>query len=291
MDAREKVRLMSEGYVDLRYMENDILAVTDKDGGRAYVDLRNGMKYAHRPTVVRYGRIDMLKIGSMLYCRTKHSFKEGFDMGKCLIRDNGFYLAIYPHLNGEWFRLFTQMQRRYNNPVVCLLADDASDWYGLVAQLDDGSIVVADRKGNSYHVEEGREKRYIGNERTEEETMRLVSVIEQLRETARIRCQRRQVKTKTITMAQLQNAEPFLAGNKWGLQLDGKVIVPPIYRCIKEPVGNYRAVEKSPQQWGVIMLDGKVIVEMRYMDVDIRTNGTACLTIFPGKTKTVRLGK
>ncbi len=37
------------------------------------------------------------------------------------------------------------------------------------------------------------------------------------------------------------------------------------------------------------MLDGKVVVEARYMNVEIKDNGTACLTIIPGKTKTVKL--
>lgn len=82
---------------------------------------------------------------------------------------------------------------------------------------------------------------------------------------------------------------PFKSGLKWGLQLDGRVIVPPIYRNIKSPVGNYCAVEACPHQWGVIMLDGKVVVEARYSHVEINENGTVRLTIIPGKVKTVKL--
>ena len=88
----------------------------------------------------------------------------------------------------------------------------------------------------------------------------------------------------------MQEAEPFKSGLKWGLRLGGRVIVPPIYRNIAAPVGNYCAFEGSPQQWGVIMLDGSVVVEARYASVEISEGGTASLTVIPGKTKTVDLG-
>lgn len=65
--------------------------------------------------------------------------------------------------------------------------------------------------------------------------------------------------------------------------------MPPIYRSIQNPVGNYCVVETNPQQWGIIRLDGKVVVEARYTDVEIGNNGTARLTVFPGITKTVNL--
>ena len=38
------------------------------------------------------------------------------------------------------------------------------------------------------------------------------------------------------------------------------------------------------------MLDGKVVVEARYSHVEINENGTARLTVIPGKEKTVDLG-
>ena len=56
-------------------------------------------------------------------------------------------------------------------------------------------------------------------------------------------------------------------------------------------MGNYCAVEANPRQWGIIMLDGKVVIEPRYTHVEINSNGTALLTVFPGITKTVNLKK
>ena len=37
------------------------------------------------------------------------------------------------------------------------------------------------------------------------------------------------------------------------------------------------------------MLDGKLVVEARYMKVEIKEDGTARLTVYPGKTKVVKL--
>ena len=65
--------------------------------------------------------------------------------------------------------------------------------------------------------------------------------------------------------------------------------MPPVYRNILAPIGNYCAVECNPCQWD-IMLDGKVVVEANYSKVEIRDDGTARLTVFPGKEKVVELG-
>lgn len=101
--------------------------------------------------------------------------------------------------------------------------------------------------------------------------------------------QRTQEKKQKERLATLQNAVPFKSGLKWGLKSGERIIVPPIYRRIQKPIGNYCAMEENPNQWGIIMLDGKVVVEARYINVEIKDNGTANLTIIPGKTKTIKL--
>lgn len=87
----------------------------------------------------------------------------------------------------------------------------------------------------------------------------------------------------------LKAAVPFRAGLKWGLKVDERVVVPPIYRNIKNPVGCYCAMEDNPNRWGVIMVDGKVVIEARYTHVEIGGDGIARLTLLTGRTKTVDL--
>ncbi|MDU9009616.1 MAG: hypothetical protein E7G44_12185, partial [Phocaeicola vulgatus] len=82
---------------------------------------------------------------------------------------------------------------------------------------------------------------------------------------------------------------PYRMGMKWGLKLGERIIVPPKYRKILPPVGVYCAFEESACRWGVMALDGKVMVEARYQEVDIENNGMVHLTVIPGKVKTVKL--
>ena len=91
-------------------------------------------------------------------------------------------------------------------------------------------------------------------------------------------------------IAMLVSAEPFNIGNKWGLRSKGRIVVPPIYRSVKSPVGRYCAVETYPGIWGVIAVDGKVEVEARYEDVVIHSDGTVDLTVRQGKVISKKLG-
>lgn len=148
-----------------------------------------------------------------------------------------------------------------------------------------------------YLVENGgKGKRYIASEhpKTAEEDFDVViprlkaEAVRRLAERKKEERQKDERKRKE-RLDGLKAAVPFKSGLKWGLQLNGRVIVPPIYRNIKSPVGNYCAVETNTRQWGVIMLDGKVVIEACYTDVEIKDDGTAKLTIMPGKIKTVKL--
>ena len=76
---------------------------------------------------------------------------------------------------------------------------------------------------------------------------------------------------------------------KWGLKFGERIIVPPVYRNIQAPVGCFCAFEACPCRWGVITLDGRVVIEARYSKVEIGRNGTARLTLVQGDVKTVKL--
>ena len=85
------------------------------------------------------------------------------------------------------------------------------------------------------------------------------------------------------------HVELYQAGKKWGVKVDGKVIVPPLYHSIAQPVGAYCAFEQIPRHWGVMTLKGKVIVDAKYEKVEIRDNGIAVVTGITGKTQTIKL--
>lgn len=76
---------------------------------------------------------------------------------------------------------------------------------------------------------------------------------------------------------------------KWGLKIGERITVPPIYRNVKPPVGRFCAVERNYSQWGIIAVDGKMMVEPKYQEVAINENGTAILTFVTGKKTSVKL--
>ena len=176
------------------------------------------------------------------------------------------------------------------------MADDEDDYYWFCGELADGSIVVADEKGNYFHAGESGKMECIAREHPKSQDEDFDVVMPRLKAEAGARAERmredyrrEQERKRRERLAGMQNAVPFQSGAKWGLKLGGKTIVPPIYRNIRPPVGVYCAVETSPRQWGVIMLDGRKVLEAKYTDVEINIDGTARLTVFPGKTKTVKL--
>ena len=84
-------------------------------------------------------------------------------------------------------------------------------------------------------------------------------------------------------------AVPFQSGMKWGLRVGERITVPPIYRHVRWPVGRYCAVEKNYGQWGVIAIDGTLMVEPRYSDIEITGQGLVTGTNFMGHKTSLKL--
>ena len=122
------------------------------------------------------------------------------------------------------------------------------------------------------------------------------SVVEGLRKEAGRRAesvqrerQQNEEEKRRKRLEEIKDVLPFRMGMKWGLKWGDRIVVPPCYRNICIPVGGYCAFEGNACQWGVMALDGKVVVEARYQKVDIECNGTVHLTVIPGKVKTIKL--
>lgn len=298
VDANGNVRMKLDRYRKIRLLPDDIISVEDNADKTFYIDLKSGSLYTERPRVLRFGTVEMLKVGDRYCSRTKHVYKSRSRLGDFDIIPRGFYLRIHDKVPCRHeFKSVDGFHSLLYRDCVCIFADDGEDYYWLCGELADGSIVIADGKGNYYHAAAGREKKYIASEHPKNKTEdfdtavpRLLAEAEaraaRMREAARQENEQKQRKR----LADIQDAVPFKSGLKWGLKSGGRVIVPPVYRSIQKPVGNYCAVEASPRQWGVIMLDGKVVVEACYSKVVINSDGTARLTVIPGKEKTVDLG-
>ena len=293
------IRMRLDKYRRIRFMADDIISVQNNANRTFYIDLRTVVLYNEKPKVLKFGRIEIVKSGILYYSRTRHVYKSHAGMSEFDIVPRGFYVRIYDCFTGNSNYEFRHVDgtRSFLFPdCVCILENDNDEYYRLSGELADGSIIIADGKGNYYHAMEGREKQYIAcdNPKTEDEDFdkvvpRLLADAERRASKIQEHYRKEKEQKRQERLESVRSAEPFQSGKKWGLRLGDKVIVPPVYRNIQSPVGNYCAVEAYPNQWGVIMLDGKVVIEARYMNVEIKDNGTAHLTLIPGKTRTVRL--
>ena len=297
VDGNGNIRMKLNRYRYIKFLPDDIGAVTDNAGHTFYIDLKTTKLYNGKPEVLKYGRIEMLRIGMVYYSRTKHVYKSPLGINSFDLLPRGFYLRIYTGLADNCkFRHIDSEDAFLHQDCVCILADDEDEYYGFCGELADGSIVITDGKGNYYHAMDGKEKQYIACEHTKTQDEDFDVAVLRLKAEAEGRAakmkadhQREKEKKQQMRLAKIQDAVPFQSGLKWGLRAGSRIIVPPIYRSIQNPVGNYCVVETNPRQWGIIRLDGKVVVEARYTNVEISNGGTARLTVFPGITKTVNL--
>ena len=297
VDGNGNIRMKLNRYRYIKFLPDDIVAVTDNTGHTFYIDLKTAKLYNGKPEVLKYGRIEMLRVGMVYYSRTKNVYKSPLGINSFDLVPRGFYLRIYTSLTDNCkFRHIDSEDAFLHQDCVCILANDEDEYYGFCGELADGSIVITDGKGNYYHAMDGKEKQYIACEHPKTQDEDFDVAVSRLKTEAEARAakmkadhQREKEKKQQMRLAKIQDAVPFQSGLKWGLRAGSRVIVPPIYRSIQNPVGNYCVVETNPRQWDIIRLDGKVVVEARYTNVEISNGGTARLTVFPGITKTVNL--
>ena len=166
----------------------------------------------------------------------------------------------------------------------CLLEGDNEECYAVCRKLQDGSLVISDKSGKFYHAVKGREKECIGSD-----WKTCLERIGQLEGDILANRSAQEEAKKRKILEGYREAIPYQAGLKWGLKVGNRITVPPIYRNVKHPIGKYCAVEMNYGQWGVITIDGTVIVEPKYPEVAIEENGRVILTSVTGKKEIVRL--
>ena len=280
---------------EVRFLKDDLLQVRHAGNSVSYVDLRNGRCYAVRPRVLRYGSIELLQVNRTYYSRTRQVYANTCGLPSSSIVWMGFYVKMYDG------RVPSRCRRMEDGgfccePQVCLLEGDEERAYYLSGWLPDQSIVVMDEEGRYYHVEKGHGKRYVACNRPSDRSEDFDEAVALLRRQADERVEKRLREEKCEYERKRQRiisrsveAVPFQIGVKWGLRTAERILIPPVYRRILHPVGGYCAYQDSSCQWGVLAVDGRIIIRARYMEVEIDRDGTARLTLVPGKMETVKL--
>lgn len=289
-DAGE-VLWKNDGCRSVRFLKDGLSLVTTHRK-EYYVDLYSWRIYMRKPKVRRFGNVELLELDRTYYSRTKTVYVNSQGVDSHFIHWRKFYLTIYDEnvpFPGSYHG--DMPSERYIGHA-CILEGDPDSYYWLYCRLADGSIIIMDNARRYYHAAEGRPKEYIGCRSSKEEWDRCSAEIGRITGQAKKEWQaieQERMETRRQQLAASEEAVPFQSGIRWGLRIGNRVTIPPVYRNIKSPVGKYCAVEKNYSQWGVVALDGTVMVEPKYSDIEISMQGVVTGTKVTGSKELMKL--
>ena len=297
-------------YRDMKLLDGNILFYRHRRKEVCYYDLLSGAIIDDGPNVYDVPKVvtlegwEFIKYGDVYMSRTYEHFSWPYCPSKYDLFNFGDYLIYrYNYLvdSGcqEWYYYEggngLMMKATIDSNRVCFLRGDYEHVYWKCATLRCGCIVVMDSKQDYYLVDSYLKKTYIGcnNPKNENEDLNFVMPRLGKKYYDEMMLQEKKKEASEMTLLHEKSVtghvELYQAGKKWGIKMDGKVVVPPLYRSIAQPVGAYCAFEEIPRYWGIMTLKGKVIVDAKYEKVEIRDGGIAVVTDITGKTQTIHL--
>ena len=297
-------------YRDMKLLDGNILFYRHRRKEVCYYDLLSGAIIDDGPNVYDVPKVvtlegwEFIKYGDVYMSRTYEHFSWPYCPSKYDLFNFGDYL-IYRYNSlvdsgcQEWYYYEggngLMMKATIDSNRVCFLRGDYEHVYWKCATLRCGCIVVMDSKQDYYLVDSYLKKTYIGCNNPKNENEDLHIVMPRLGKKYYDEMMLQEKKKEASEMILLHeksvagHVELYQAGKKWGIKVDGRVVVPPLYRSIAQPVGAYCAFEEIPRYWGIMTLKGKVIVDAKYEKVEIRDGGIAVVTDITGKTQTIHL--
>ena len=298
-------------YYDMKLLDGNILFYRPRRKAICYYDLLakavidDGTNVAGAPQVVNIKGWEFIEYNDIFMSRTQEDFSLPYRPSQYDFQNYGYYMIYRSRLSATACQVWyyyegSEGKMRMGNEEsrnVCFLRNDYDHVYWLCAILYGERIVVMDSNQDYYLVDSNLKKTYIGcnNPKNENEDLNFVMPRLGKKYYQEAMLQKKEMEASELLLlhekSEAGHVELYQAGKKWGLKVDGKVIVPPLYHHIALPVGAYCAFEQIPRHWGVMTLKGKVIVDAKYEKVEIRDNGIAVVTGITGKTQTIKLLK
>ena len=298
-------------YYDMKLLDGNILFYRPRRKAKCYYDLLAkavidaGTNVAEAPHVVNIKGWEFIEYNDIFMSRTQEDFSLPYHPSQYDFLNYGYYMIfrfrpsapgcqVWYYGEGDEGKMRMSNEESRN---VCFLRNDYEHVYWLCAVLYGERIVVMDSKEDYYLVDSNLKKTYIGCNHPKNENENLNFVMPRLGKKYyhEAMLQKKEMEANEMLLlhekSEAGHVELYQAGKKWGVKVDGKVIVPPLYCSIAQPVGAYCAFEEIPRHWGVMTLKGKVIVDAKYEKVEIRDNGIAIVTGITGKTQTIKLLK
>ena len=297
-------------YYDMKFLRGNILSYRPRRKTVCYYDLLarvlidEDIHAKDAPEVITINEWEFVVYNGLFRSRTYEDFalpyrplqNDLLNRGYYLIYHNDFSLGSgcqvwYYYEGGDGL-----MRKDYTESKdVCFLRNDYEHVYWRCANLCGDGIVVMDSKEDYYLVDSNLKKTYIGcnNPKNENEDLKVVMPRLGKKYYHEAMLQKKEMEANEMLLlhekSEAGHVELYQAGKKWGVKVDGKVIVPPLYHSIAQPVGAYCAFEEIPRHWGIMTLKGKVIVDAKYEKVEIHDNGIAMVTNITGKTQAIKL--
>ena len=298
-------------YYDMKLLDGNILFYRPRRKAKCYYDLLakavidDGTNVAETPHVVNIKGWEFIEYNDIFMSRTQEDFSLPYHPSQYDFLNYGYYMIfrfrpsvpgcqVWYYCEGDEGKMRMSNEESRN---VCFLRNDYEHVYWLCAVLYGERIVVMDSKEDYYLVDSNLKKTYIGCNHPKNENEDLNFVMPRLGKKYyhEAMLQKKEMEANEMLLlhekSEAGHVELYQAGKKWGVKVDGKVIVPPLYCSIAQPVGAYCAFEEIPRHWGVMTLKGKVIVDAKYEKVEIRDDGIAVVTGITGKTQTINLLK
>ena len=296
-------------YYDMKLLDGNILFYRPRRKAKCYYDLLaktvidDGTNVAGAPQVVNIKGWEFIEYNDIFMSRTQEEFSLPYRPSQYDFLNYGYYMIYRSRLSATGCQVWyyyegSEGKMRMDHEEsrnVCFLRNDYEHVYWLCAILYGERIVVMDSNQDYYLVDSSLKKTYIGCNQPKNENEDLNFVMPRIGKKyyQEAMLQKKEMEASELLLlhekSEAGHVELYQAGKKWGLKVDGKVIVPPLYHHIAQPVGAYCAFEQIPRHWGVMTLKGKVIVDAKYEKVEIRDNGIAVLTGILGKTQTIHL--
>ena len=296
-------------YYDMKLLDGNILFYRPRRKAKCYYDLLakavidDGTNVAETPHVVNIKGWEFIEYNDIFMSRTQEDFSLPYHPSQYDFLNYGHYMIfrfrpsapgcqVWYYCEGDDGKMRMSNEESRN---VCFLRNDYEHVYWLCAVLYGDRIVVMDSKQDYYLVDSSLKKTYIGCNQPKNKEEDLQYVMPRLGQKFyhEAMLQKKEMEASEMLLlhekSEAGHVELYQAGKKWGVKVDGKVIVPPLYHCIAQPVGAYCAFEEIPRHWGIMTLKGKVIVDAKYEKVEIRDNGIAVVTGITGKTQTINL--
>ena len=297
-------------YYDMKFLRGNILSYRPRRKTVCYYDLLarvlidEDIHAKDAPEVITINEWEFVVYNGLFRSRTYEDFALPYRPLQNDLLNRGYYLIYHNDFSvGSGCQVWYYyeggdglMRKDYTeSKEVCFLRNDYEHVYWLCANLYGRNIVVMNSKQDYYLVDSNLKKTYIGcnNPKNENEDLKVVMPRLGKKYYHDAMLQKKEMEANEILLlhekSEAGHVELYQAGKKWGVKVDGKVIVPPLYHSIAQPVGAYCAFEEIPRHWGVMTLKGKVIVDARYEKVEIHDNGIAMVTNITGKTQTINL--